>query len=496
MRFQAWSLPLPLRHAGIQVLGGGDPGLEIEAPLMDADAAGALLAHLRAARSALLELPAREVAAVLGEVGARFLDPADELRRDALELLPASGHISSAMARSVLDGMAADWRTPELLALLDTELGGGAVLDGLVSESALAGSLRGRARRRTRALGAPLTVHVCAGTVPGVSVTSLIRALLVKSAVLLKPGRGDEVLPVLFCRALAEASPRLAGAAAVVYWKGGGGDAIERMALSEADLLVVYGGEESIARVRAAARATTPVVAYPHRLGIAVIAGAALDASGRGTSPATGSGDRGRGHRSSLESTAAAAARAVALFDQRGCVSPHLFFVLGEETHATRFAAAAAEALEGIERELPAGPLAEGEAARLQQLRGTAEMERAVRGGRVWSGGASPWTVVLGAGAELEAWPGRVTRVVPVRSVEEVLRIVGPFRRHLQTVGVAGLDPDALHRLAEGLARLGAARVAPLEAAPWPPPWWHHDGLGPLRALVRWTDVEEGSEPG
>ena len=37
-----------------------------------------------------------------------------------------------------------------------------------------------------------MTFHLGAGTVPGVAVTSLVRALLVKSAVLLKPGRLDE----------------------------------------------------------------------------------------------------------------------------------------------------------------------------------------------------------------------------------------------------------------------------------------------------------------
>ena len=49
---------------------------------------------------------------------------------------------------------------------------------------------------------------------------------------------------------------------------------------------------------------------------------------------------------------------------------------------------------------------------------------------------------------------------------------------------------DALEGLAEALAREGAVRVVPLEKMPWPPAWWHHDGEGPLRALVRWTDLE------
>jgi hypothetical protein len=437
-------------------------GLEIEVPRLREESARSLLAHLRRARTALLERPAREIAGALGAAGARFLDPQDELRREALEVLPASARLSGPMASAVLDGMAADWCAPRLLALLDAELHGGAALDGFVSD---------RAGRRTRALAPALNVHVCAGTVPGVSVTSLVRALLTKSAVLLKPGSGDEVLPVLFCRALARIDPLVAAAAAVVYWKGGSDDPLERAALAEADLLVVYGGDEAVTRTRAEARATTPVVAYPHRLGVAVV----------------GAAERGP----ALERTGAAAARAVALFDQRGCVSPHVFFVLGDENQAAAFATQVAEAMQVIEGRLPASPLDEGEASTLHQLRGTAEMESGAGEGRMWSGGVSPWTVLLGPTLELDAWPGRVARIVSAGSVEEILRALGRIRRHLQTVAVAGLDAATHELLSEGLARLGAARIAPLESAPWPPPWWHHDGLGPLSALLRWTDLEE-----
>jgi hypothetical protein len=430
-------------------------------PTLDEAAARALLAALRSARAKLLARPAREVAGVLGRVGARFLTDGDPLRRKALSALPASAGISAPMAREILDGMAADWRTDRLLALLDTELHGGRPLDGFVDAGG---------GRKTRALGPELTVHVCAGTVPGVSVTSLIRGLLCKSAVLLKPGRGDEVLPDLFLVGLAEADPDVANAADVVYWKGGSGDTIERIALSDADLVVVYGGDDSVEQVRAAARATTPVVAYPHRLSFAVV----------GSSEAAGP-----------ERWADPAARAVAIFDQRGCVSPHAFFVLGGTDAADRFAAALAQALERLESRLPSGSLDPREASQLQQLRGTAEMEGAMGRGRVWSGGAGSWTAVRTADPELEpSCPGRFVRIHAVDAVADVLASVARFRRNLQTVGVAGLDSDQMTELCEGFARLGGVRVAPLEQTPWPPPWWHHDGMGPLSALLRWTDWE------
>jgi hypothetical protein len=410
-----------------------------------------------------VDRPVGEVASVLGAVAERFLDPEDELRREALELLPPTAGLSPEMAARVLDGMAADWRGRKLERLLELDLGGGAVLDGFVPDGA---------GRSCRALGAPLSVHVCAGTVPGVSVTSMVRALLVKSAVLLKPGSGDVVLPVLFRRGLETSDRSLAAAAAVVYWPGGAGEPLEDIAIHDADLVVVYGGEDSVLAVRARAAGTTPVVAYPHRVSFAVV-GSRPFADG------------------TLKSTAEAAARAVALFDQRGCVSPHLFYVLGDEGGALPFAEALAEKLQDLEVELPAADLDVPSAAALQQLRGTAELVAASGRARLWRGAGTAWTVVWDLEPRFEpSCLGRTVRVKSVQSVQALLELVGPFHRHLQTVGAAGLEGATLSALAEGLARLGPVRVAPLDAAPWPPPWWHHDGMGPLASMVRWSDLE------
>jgi len=479
--FDAWSVAAPLpdgaRFATVEVPAEERPTHPSEASGSEAspllrrlvlDDAGArvLIEGLRRGRQALLDRSARDVARLLGAVGARFLDPEDPLRREALARLPATAGVSAEMAQAVLDGMAADWRASRLERLLDIDLAGGAALDGFVPD---------RAGRLVRALGPALTLHVCAGTVSGVSVTSLIRGLLVKSAVLLKPGRGDEVLPVLFRRGLEQAAPELARAAAVVYWPGGQGGDLERVALAGAELAVVHGSDDTVAGVRARVRATTPVVSYPHRLSFGVVGAGAASASA-----------------DTLADRATAAARAVALFDQRGCVSPHLFYVLGDAGQAEAFGAALAEALDRLERELPPGPPDAAVAGALHQVRGTSELLGAAGSGRMWSGGReAAWTVVLEESPTFRpSCLARVVRIKPARSLDVVLDAVRPFRHHLQTVAVAGLERDLLLELAERLARLGAVRVAPLGAAPWPPPWWNHDGVGPLAALVRWTDVE------
>ncbi|HZD04333.1 MAG TPA: acyl-CoA reductase [Longimicrobiales bacterium] len=483
--------------AVVEAGAGGGGALRLRCLELDAPAMGRIVARLRGARRGLLERPVDEIAQRLGRVGLRFLDGGDPVRARALELLPPGVGISGPMAVAIVDGMAADWTPERLLGLLRAEFGDPAVLDRLVDRNGGGGTVPARpggsergarsmgARAgspgagRIRALGAALAVHLSSGTVPGVSVTSLVRSLLVKSPVLLKPGRGDVVLPVLFLEALAAEDPELAAAAAVIYWPGGEGEA-EAAALEAADLVVVYGSDGVVAAVRRRLGPHVPMVAYHHRVSAALVGREALRPG-------------------PLEAAARQAARAVALFDQRGCVSPRVVWVEeGGEVGPRDFARALTRALARLEEELPSGVLNDVEASALQQLRGTAELrEAAGEDFAVWAGGDAPWTVVYegGPGVEGGAAGGRLVRVRGVPDALDLGDRLAPLAPHLQTVAVCGLG-GRIDAVAEHLARAGAGRIASLDGAPWPPPWWHHDGRGPLQALVRWVDVEEGAGGG
>jgi hypothetical protein len=187
-----------------------------------------------------------------------------------------------------------------------------------------------------------------------------------------------------------------------------------------------------------------------------------------------------------------AAARAVAVFDQRGCVSPHAFFVEdGGDTDPLEWAELFSRALEGVEQDLPSGRVSPQDGVVIQQLRGEAEMGEAMGRGRVFHGGAdAPWTVLFDPPGGLEpSCLNRTVRVLPVEDLEVVPSMLKAWTPHLQTVGVVGVG-DRRVRFLEELVKMGVSRVVELEGIPWPPPWWHHDGSGPLLSLVRWTDVE------
>ncbi len=462
--FEAWALPTgvaPPEGPSLQYRSGR---LRVRFPAATAAWIRQVKDALSHAHPGLLGRRTSELVSTLGRVGGRFLDENDPLRAEALALLPDSSGLSAAMASAVLDGMAADWTADRLQALLDAELDGGAALDGFVAGHERRGRL-------LRALGPRLCTQVVSGSVPGVGATALLRSLLVKAPTLLKPGRGDEVLPILLVRALREEDPALADAASVVYWQGGS-ETLDREALRGAEVVTVYGDDETVASLRGRSPVTARFVAYHHRLSMGIVGREALTAEGV--------------HRVACE-----VAGSVAFFDQRGCVSPQVVYVEeGGQIDPRGFADQLADALGTLEARLPGGVLDAPEASALHQLRGTAELLAASGSGvEVRHGGEASWTVIFDPGvAFTTGCVGRVVRIRPVPDAARVADLVSPFAEHLQTVGVAGLGAE-IEAVAEALARVGVTRVAPFADVPFPAPGWRHDGAGSLNALVRWVEL-------
>ena len=416
--------------------------------------------RLRGVSATIRARPVSEIVRALGSVGERFLDPKDVLRREARERLSGSAGLSSAMADVVLDGMAADWTTERLRTTLEADFPDPHVLDGFVEASG----------RTVHAVGAELTVQIVAGGVPGVGVNAMMRALLVKSPTLIRPGRGDEVLSELAVCGLSDEAAWLADAVAIERWDSGD-DSATCAAVRHAGVVTVYGSDATVSNVRGLVPAAARVVPYHHRLAVVVIG------------PETGS--------ETLEPVADRVARSIALFEQRGCVCPHFVYVSRSGVGAERFAEALAEAMGSLEAEWPTVSLEAGEAAALQQLRGVSEMQTAAQGGVVRHGGPdASWTVIY----EPDAREGPTTfaRGVRVRAYgdeRELIEALSPHRAHLQSVGVTGMG-DRRHAFALELGRLGATRIVDPGQLSFPPPWWLHDGRRPLEELVRWVELE------
>lgn len=412
----------------------------------------------------LAERPVAEIVSVVDRVARRFMDRADPLRRTAESALPGISGLSAPMVRCVLDGMAAGWCAEPLRALLDAEFGDPAVLD----------EFRPRAGGQSRAFGPRLTAHIFSGNVPGVAVTAVVRSLLLKSATLGKSAAGEPLLPALFARSLAEEDAALGECLAIAYWPGGE-STLEQVAFERAEAVVVYGGAEAVAGVRARTPPAARFIGYGHRLSFGIIGREAL----------TGG--------NAVES-ARAAARDAVLFDQQGCVSPHLFYVeAGGEIAPNEWAALLAHGMEELEAELPRGRILPGEASTIHQVRGEAEFAQlgGVPGMELHvSSRGTAWTVIFDPDPVFTpSCLNRTVRVKPIADLAEVPRQIQRIGPLLQTVGIA-TAPDRQAILAGAMGQLGASRVAPVGSMAWPPAHWHHDGRPPLGELVRWCDLE------
>jgi hypothetical protein len=445
--------------------GDGPGALHVRVPQLTPGMLRAQIDALLLAREEVLAHRSVEsIVEAIGAVAGRLLDPVDPLRTAAELRLPVITGASVAMIRLVLDRMAADWTAPRLRELLRGEFLDPRALDRFTPRHSIGGS-------EIRAIGPRLTTHIFSGNVPGVSVTSLIRALLVKSVSVGKSAMGEPLLATLFARGLAEVDAELGRCLAITYWPGGEGE-LERVALERAEAVIVYGGAEAVAAVRSRVRPDARFLGYGHRVSFGAIAREALSI------------DR-------AERVARRAALDVATFDQQGCVSPHLFYVEEDgDTSPAEWAALLARELESLETSLPRGAVSPGESTAIRQLRGEAEFAQISGHGVVLhaSRGGTAWTVIHDPDPRFTAsCLNRTVRVKPIASLEEIPRLLAPVSTVLQTGGFAGSEPRGA-AFAEQLAQIGVSRVAEIGEMAWPAPSWLHDGRPPLGDLVRWCE--------
>lgn len=406
---------------------------------------------VRRREQTLLHTPVSEIVGAIDATVRRLrTSPAD-----AIELVSAATGYSRPVVAETLTHMLDDWSATSLETMLAAELGDPRVLDHAVPDGRVPG-------RQLAAFGYARALHIFSGNVPGVAVTSLVRSLLVKSATFGKLASGEPVLPVLFARTLADVAPGLAQSLALCYWPR---TALQTqdIALGASDAVVVYGGAEAVADVRAATPAATRLVVHGPRLSFGIVG---PESTGR---------------------TAAGAARAVAAYDQQGCVSPHLVYVVGDRAKAEEFARDVADQLRLTAAKLPRGTLTPEEAVAIRNARTAAEFSGTAQ---LFGEEGSGYTVILEEAPEFRvSCLNRVLYVKPVATTQEIAPVL-PGSGLLQSAAVEGFPENEKAELVRMLGLHGVSRVTSFERLPWPPMHWHHDGSAPIRELVWWQDIE------
>jgi hypothetical protein len=193
----------------------------------------------------------------------------------------------------------------------------------------------------------------------------------------------------------------------------------------------VYGRDETIAAVRAAAVAGVRVVGHGAGMGVAIV-----------SAPAD------------LGKAAEELAPDVVAFDQRGCLSPRLVLVEGDLARADAFAEALHAALAAWQARVPRGALFEAEEAR----RWTETVSFV---GRVWR--ADDHVVATGPEPALPP-AGRHVHVSPFIDRAALAAKLGPFARWIVAVGADDLDlARAVSPAHARLSPLGRMQKPPLD---------------------------------
>ncbi|MCS7187273.1 MAG: acyl-CoA reductase [Armatimonadota bacterium] len=455
---RAWFAPIPLP--------AGDERDEIVLPKVSVEDLFAVTNSLKEAGKQLKRLQVHEIAKKLDFVARQWERSDLPERKEAQRLLPKFLPFSEPACKRAIDALFEPLKTERMLNLLDELLGNHRALDNFVERTS---------GLKRKAFGADLAFLVLSGNIVGVGVWDIVFCLLCKTPVLVKPSSEEPVLPTLFAQSLERFAPELAAAVSVIPFES------ERQELFDAaikgcDVVIAYGADETIEEIKRRIPAKVRFVERGHRFSAAVVTEKFAD-----------------------ERTANLLALDIARFDQRGCLSPQVCFVVEQGTKGTghNFGEKLAQALERITKDLPTN-FREGEKASVTQFRLTCEM----LGAKVLASPDASWTVAIWDNMGHEAWgtgeeanwqkvacAARVIHIVSVDSLDKVFESLRPFGKFVQGVALA-MDSEEAEQVAETFGQMGASRVCPVGQLQVPPIEWSQDGKHLVSELVRWCDLE------
>jgi Acyl-CoA reductase (LuxC) len=463
-------LPPPIKVASFTSLEFGS--VQVRLPILTATTLSDIINHLLAAQEQYLVKQSSDVLLdIIDAAVARWLKPDDPVRKTAERVLTETTGLSPAMVRLGLTRMLEGYRKNVLGQIMEEELGDIRRLDSFRPKGGHAGHL-------IRAMGPRITTNVLSGNVPGLGAGEIIATLLVKSACLCKASTDEPLFAPLFAKTIVETEPRLAHCLAALWWPGGTVEAksVEEITFGRSELVTATGSEEAVSAVRTATAPFRPVsaqfIGHGHRVSLGLIGRESLD---------------------DVKEIARKSALDVAMYDQQGCLSPHLFYVETGGSHFPRqFAKSLGQELARLEKELPRGTVDTPTSARLHQIRSVAEIRQS-DGEEVIvfsSETGTLWTVIYEADPAFTLSPlYRTVRVKPIKDLSQVIPLLEFWRPYLQAAGIAVSESRSLP-LGEALGRAGVSRICPVGKMQQPPTGWSQDGMRFIADRVRWVDME------
>ncbi len=289
---------------------------------------------------------------------------------------------------------------------------------------------------------------VLAGNTPLLAWSPVSAALLAGNALFVKQSRDETVWTRLFVESLAEVDADLASLIHLDLWPG---ESPRTTALvTDADAVVAYGSDVTLAALRARVPDTTPFFGFGHAVSIGIVTEAGTEEAGR-------------------------FARDILLYNQGGCLSAHALLVEQRSPHSAAAQTVAQNLAESLERECGAlGIPSVTDPAAARSVRQARDMALFLGSDvSVLSDPGLRWTIVLRATPCPLDFPtgSGVVQVTPVERIKDHLHDqLGAMRGLLSSVGAAGAltNSETQALLAEGVSRLCRAGEMQMPPLDWP----------------------------
>ncbi|HEY6325351.1 MAG TPA: acyl-CoA reductase [Candidatus Cybelea sp.] len=402
----------------------------------------------------MVKTPVRSIVAAISAAAARWKDAGFAPRVRALDDVSARTGFGPAMVEYAFDRLFGSLERDRIEAVIADELGCMDVLDRFVERAG---------RPRARALPIGRVCVLSSRTTIGVAIVPAILALCAKCDVLVKD-REDRLVSAFFAT-LIEELPELRASLTAEHWEGASG----ARTIRGFDAVVAFGSDASLSAIAARLPHSARLIPYGSKASAGYVTREALRDS------------------AAARAIARRAALDLLLYETEGCLSLHALFVeRGGAVSPEQFGQMLADTLRTAALDLPVGPPDARRVARLAMARDMAAFRGAGDAALVSDAAA---TYLLQTDPSWDEPPPFVSRMLPIRSVDDPAQVEGYFARHAVTIealAIAGGRTD----LIEAAVRMGAARVAALGALQSPEIGGFHGGRPRIAEFVRWISDE------
>jgi hypothetical protein len=413
----------------------------------------------------------------LGELGRRLDLDKNKHWREAFEVSCLASNLSRSVLEAVYRACPSRFAPDFLRDFIAARIGGAEYLEGWVPRTLVDGRVI-----NVRAMGAR-AVHIIAGNVPAVGVTTLVRSAVTRSDTIVKVPSNDLLTMGALAKTMIDIDPKhpLTRHLSVAYWKGGD-ESVESEIYKPAHIekIVAWGGFASVKHISRYLQPGLDLITLDPKNSTTLIGHEAL------------------ADEKTMREVARRAAIDMGSYDQEACASARVMFLESGTNEAgiaaaNRFGQYMYEALQALPKSISGGPVRFDPILKseIQSILPLRDFYRVYCDPKNIEKGA---VIVSQMGEQVDfnrLLYGRVGNLVPIDNIEDALNT---FTAATQTVGIY---PDSLRvKLRDRAALKGGQMMVPLGYAVQGSICGPLDGIEAERRMCRWiVDSQFDSVP-